>query len=91
MKMTTTIHKFALDRHNTNHIFSGRRFDPVQVGMQHGTIMVWAEVEKEPTGYMYQYDFDVYGTGWDIPSDAGTYVGSAFDRDYVWHVYFKRV
>jgi hypothetical protein len=88
--MTLTIHKFPLDRHDTTHIRAGRRFDPIQVGMQHDTVTVWAEVEKEDN-LKYQYDFDVYGTGWDIPSDAGTYVGSAFDRDYVWHVYFKRV
>lgn len=73
----------------TTIISAGRRFDPVQVGMQKGHVCVWAEVED---GYMLntQYAFDVYGTGWDVP-DTSTYVGSVFDGPYVWHVYYKRI
>jgi hypothetical protein len=89
--MTLTIHKFPITIHTTSHIFAGKTFDPIHVGYQHGNLTVWAEIEKEDT-FKYQYDFNVYGTGWDIPSNEGSYVGTVVDEHaYVWHVYFKRI
>lgn len=57
---------------------------PLSVGMQHGGIWWWAEVDPSaPTEMLHVH---TVGTGWDIP-DGATWVGMVQDGDFVWHVY----
>lgn len=53
-----------------------------------GRICLWAEVDPDlPT---IIYNVFIIGTGQTIPTDCH-YVGTVFDRPYVWHVYIKEV
>ena len=55
------------------------------VGVQRPSeICLWAEVPDD--GPIEPHAFRVIGTGWDVP-DPGTYLGTVFEGQFVWHVY----
>ena len=59
-------------------------FSPVSVQMQHGKIMLWAEVPD--VGACEDAVFHTIGTGWGVP-DKTRHVGTVQDDGFVWHVY----
>ena len=54
------------------------------VGMQHGQLYIWAEVQRGDL-LTATRTFQVIPTGDDLPN--GIYVGTVFDGPFVWHVY----
>jgi len=53
--------------------------------MQGGSLCVWARVNKSLPKVLYR--FRVYGTGWDMPTACGEYLGTAHGDGLVWHVF----
>lgn len=53
--------------------------------MQDGKLMVWALVV--PSMRQVNRVLTVRGTGFPISGSLGTYVGTAQDGEYVWHVF----
>jgi hypothetical protein len=56
----------------------------LKVGMQNGVPCLWASVD--PDAEREQREFSILGTG-GIVHDRWEYIGTIFDRPYVWHVY----
>lgn len=56
------------------------------IGMQGHEVVVWAETPVDGDPFTVTRRFRVIGTGFDVP-DSGTYIGTAFDGPYVWHLY----
>lgn len=50
-------------------------------------IAFWAQVDPEAPARLRR--FQIFGTGWAIPSDANP-VGTAIDGDFVWHLFELR-
>lgn len=48
---------------------------------------LWALVD--PCAPVKEVSFATYGTGWDLPDDPGTYIGTYQVDEYVWHVFMK--
>tara|TARA_R110002020_G_scaffold193923_1_gene394506 strand:- start:4226 stop:4492 length:267 start_codon:yes stop_codon:yes gene_type:complete len=60
----------------------------LSVGVQNGSLMLWAEVDPDSSDVTSR--FEVFGTGHDIPEDMGVsrrFIGTAFMDSLVWHVY----
>ena len=58
------------------------------VGMQGEFAVLWAEVDTD-ANQRYR-DIEIFGTGQPIPQDMGVsrqYIGTVFERSFVWHVY----
>lgn len=49
-------------------------------------LYVWCEVN--PTAVKSLVDFQVFGTGWEVPP-GWTYVGTAVQGAYVWHLFTR--
>lgn len=65
-----------------------RGFRPLSVGVQHGALTLWAEVEYRDASPTVQRRVRVIGTGDKMPNMAGfKFVGSTFMGPFVWHVY----
>lgn len=81
----TTIWKFTFELADFTTVMMPEGANIIQVGTQSpGRITLWAEVD--PTAEMVRHFFNVIGTGHKIPP-ACSYLGSAFDGPFVWHVY----
>lgn len=59
-------------------------------GVQNGWINIWVEIDPNES-QMELYEFIIYGTGWDIPSESN-YVGTVMLNDgaFVYHVYYRK-
>lgn len=58
----------------------------LKVGMQYGSITIWALVEAGIPSV--QRKFAVFGTGHEIKEPEGLqYLNSVFANDFVWHVF----
>lgn len=85
----TRIHKQPLAVVETQVLNLPKHFLVRMMEVQYGKPTLWYEfiegMPLEPTV------FNMYGTGWDIPSTCGTYIGSVQMPDgfFVWHYYCK--
>lgn len=53
---------------------------------QNGIPCLW--VEADSSGLWQSRQFRAYGTGWDLPDDPGSYIGTLQDAEgNVWHFY----
>lgn len=61
---------------------------PLSVGWQDG-LKIWMDVDV--VRGILKYEFEVFGTGWEIPSDfEGVFIGTVQGSDgYVYHVFQK--
>ena len=50
-------------------------------------ICIWALVDPNPEAVLTLRTFNVYGTGWDIPTNPREYLDTVFDGDLVWHIF----
>jgi len=60
----------------------------LSVGVQGESLMLWAEVDPERSGYQRQVE--VFGTGHPIRNEmcvSREFIGTVFMSDLVWHVY----
>ena len=56
------------------------------VNMQDDKFVLWAEVDTE--NVLEHRTFEVFGTGWELPHYVEMkYIGTCFERLFVWHVY----
>ena len=53
--------------------------------MQGLQICMW--VELMPSDEKYHQEVFIIGTGYEVPSDAYSYIGTVQDEGLVWHVY----
>jgi hypothetical protein len=83
-----TIWKYKLDIGGSLlRIPAGGRILSIQT--QRDDIMMWIEVDPN-SGYEHEYrSFSIYGTGWEMLHNPGTYLGTVqqLDGEFVWHVY----
>lgn len=80
-----TIWKFPLEIADEQTVSMPAGAEPLFAGMQGGTPCVWAAVDTEAAKEPVR--FFVIGTGNPMPDDAVLYIGSVFDRSFVWHIY----
>ena len=60
---------------------------PLHFGMQNGDPCLWARVvESAP---MQDYKFRFAGTG-HVVAGGWTYIGTTFDREFVWHLFWEK-
>ena len=84
------IYKYVLDNDiNTVEIEDKiKRFLDVQI--QNGQIVVWAELNDECE--VKKYKVIGLGTGWDLKTDAKlNYIATIQENEYVWHYYWMEV
>ncbi len=79
--MTRSIFKYSL---TDGVVYMPKDAEILKVGMQDGIPCLWAMVD--PHGEREMRYFTALGTGMLIPDDW-RYVGTLFDRQYVWHVF----
>jgi hypothetical protein len=62
---------------------------PLHVGVQNEELMLWVEVVT--TNHKESVEVRIYGTGWELPSNPGKYLGTFFSGQgaFVWHVYLR--
>lgn len=88
--MNTTIFKYALDMKALQAIALPNGAIIRKVGVQSGTIHIWAEVIPNETLVDVRRTFEIFPTGGLIPVDMGVerkYLDTVFIGSYVWHVY----
>lgn len=83
--MARTIYKYHVC--NTYKLPAGAK--PLLVGMQHGEICMWAEVETDKP--LVPVEFHIQGTGEVLPDNPGFYQGTVFNGSFVWHIYLKGI
>lgn len=83
-----TIWKYDIEADDHNHTLDIPSFAKLlHVGSQRPhTVTVWVEAGLDGGSYGAYRTFRVYSTGERI-ADKGIYVGTAFDGEYVWHLY----
>jgi hypothetical protein len=83
------IHKFpiSLEERQTVALPYGAR--ALHVGVQAGVVCLWALFdEKGQLGRgPVAREFAVYGTGFALPDDVGTHLGTVQIDGFVWHVF----
>lgn len=80
-----TIWKFPLKWDSVNEVRGPGAIEPLHFGIQNDVPCLWAAVDPDAdteTGRLFQ----IFGTGHDIPPST-TYVGTAFDEPFVWHLF----
>lgn len=71
------------------HLPVGARILSIQT-QDDGEPYLWALVD--PYAPAKEVSFETYGTGWDVPDDPGTYIGTYQEVDtYVWHVFMREI
>lgn len=63
-------------------------FKPLHVAMQMGILTLWAEVD--PNAPKEPMQAHVIGTGQPFDETGMTYVGTAQDGPFVWHLYLLK-
>lgn len=58
------------------------------LGVQNDNAYIWVEID--PAKELVERKFSIYGTGWDLTEDVGTYVGSIQEGPFVWHLYEEK-
>ena len=59
-------------------------YNIIHTEVQNGAVTVW--IEQYLKGSKYSLEFDVIGTGHEIP-EAATHIKTWIDAPYVWHLY----
>lgn len=84
----TRIYKYELDM-TAHQVIKIRSDEPcvdvLHVAVQDEKICIWSQVDLEAEEREIQ--FFVVGTGHPLPLDADTYIGTAHDGAFVWHIY----
>lgn len=84
-----TIYKFALAE-ITNTIMMPSNSKILHVASQNNHAHLW--VLCDPSEPNFERTFCIFGTGFDIPEDKYTYLGSVHTSDeFVWHVFEKEL
>lgn len=80
--------KFSLDGLGPYRVESHYDLNVISVGWQNG-LKFWAEARD--SAEIQIYNFEVLGTGWDIPENfCATFLGTVIEPDgYVYHVFLK--
>ena len=84
-----TIHKYTLTLtdEQTYHLPEG--FVPLSVQLQRGEVCLWILVD--PKANRFPVQIQIIGTGHLFePDEAGEYLGTVQQGDFVWHVFAKR-
>lgn len=92
--MVRTIHKFHLTGRKTV-LELPEGTEALKLGQQNGLVTLWCLVEKppfvSPKVKLRKIAFSVYGTGWELPDDPGTFMDTVFIDEFVWHVFCKSI
>lgn len=85
-----TIHKFALQP-GINDISMPQRAIILHVGVQRGTVCVWAQVDVSPDTLFETRRMVLYGTGHALADNPGTYIGTVMvlNAELVFHAYLE--
>jgi hypothetical protein len=59
----------------------------ISIGMQGPCLCLWAVVNTGPERLKETRIFEIYGTGFEIKPHGRTFIGTVFDRNFVWHVF----
>lgn len=81
-----TIHKYPLQIGTKVSIELPSTATIIKAGMQGGQPHIWVDLNHPYHGIKVIRSFEVFGTGWEIPTGA-TYIDTVFQGQYVWHVY----
>lgn len=83
-----TIHKISLDSGVSTQLFEAHRnFKLLKFDVQNKNPCMWIEVDTRMD--VVQFELLMFGTGQPIGYDDKTYLGTIFDKPYVWHYYLK--
>ena len=82
-----TVWKFAVESlSDLVHVYMPKGAKVLSVGMQGSWLTFWALVD--PDAKDEQRQFRVCGTGHPVhPSEIGAFIGTVFERGFVWHVF----
>lgn len=80
------IYKYTIDMLNAT-IKIPEGFKILKVGMQNDDMCIWCYVETDNTEVIQK--FSVHGTGHEILEPVENYIGTVFDRQYVWHLFLR--
>lgn len=69
-----TIYKYPLRVDDVQDVAMPRKAKILCVQIQSKTPCIWAEVDKKQT--VVKRRFATYGTGYSLPDDSGTYIGT---------------
>lgn len=83
--MAKTIYKYLLTDEVEQNILIKNRAIIRHVSIQNGGICLWAEVDTTLDDVIRK--IFVIGTGWPIPENCNTYIGTVHVDPFVWHVY----
>lgn len=84
-KIMKTVFKYPIPRAKPKFsLMLPRGFSPLRVDFQGDSLFLWACVMKD--SLQVQVDFEVFGTGQDIPMKA-CYVATYFDGPFVFHMF----
>lgn len=79
-----TVYKYILSR--SGEMLLPKNSKVLTVGMQDTNFCIWVEIDKDETLQEHR-TFAVYGTGWEMEDREHCYIGTAFEGNYVWHIY----
>lgn len=86
-----TIFKFAIPKmEQILHMPVGYKI--LTVAYQDNELCLWAELNPSDLARPIPVAISIYGTGWDMPEDPGTYIRTVQTIDgFVWHIYAKEL
>jgi hypothetical protein len=87
-----TIFKFSLHiREQVLHMPVGYKI--LSVAYQRDELQMWAELDSSDLARPIPVIVSIYGTGWALPEDPGTYIGTVLTAtgDFVWHIYAREM
>lgn len=81
-----TVYKYKLPGPGSaNKIMMPKGAKILHVDSQGSKLYMWAEVDTSQEDEFRQ--FEVYGTGWELPDGNKTFLGTIIVDPFVWHVY----
>lgn len=81
-----SIWKFPFPQSSTRRAISmPKGANIIKVGVQGGTVVLWAEVDTQ--AIKEARFFEVYRTGWEVDDDPRQHLDTVLDGPYVWHIY----
>lgn len=81
-----TIYKYPIQLANFQRVAMPAGADILSCAMQNGVLCLWAVVD--PTLNVKDDKFIcINGTGNEITEDVKKFIGTVFDRNFVWHVF----
>lgn len=85
--MTKIVYKQTMESYIDFFDVSSEHFMPLKVGMQNDKVTLWYETSPNLQS-THQIKVRIVPTGVNVPAYY-TYFDTVFDREFVWHIYYK--